>query len=472
MRQIEQKKNNCNGFIILAIIFLFMYVLNFLTPLGFGDDYLYSFIWQGQAMDAPLTKDAVRISSWTDLFLSQWSHYFTWGGRTVAHVLAQFFLWKGKDLFNFINSFVFLLLIAEIYWCVNKGRLSFSFNSKRLCWIFFVLWAFTPGFTPVFLWLTGSCNYLWTTVLLLAFIIPFLQNYYLVMTDERNILFSYGMFLLGILAGWTNENNVCWIIVMLSSFCLISYKKNLTINNWMITGLVGLILGYALLLLAPGNMNRLIKVHGTDLNIIQTISNNFPTFFKVILCQFFLWYFVVRSLYSLKYVFHNNVDIKKDMKLVAAFCIVSFGMTFIMLLVPEFPERSGFFGTIWLIIAAGILIRIQEQYNITLVQESAKKFIKCVGIIYFTMTAVITVRSFYGTYVQTQELMRFVSSKKGTETVVVVKSFIKAGKYEKLLSGFHIIDNELLPDENCWENIAFARYYGIKGIRVETDKDN
>ena len=34
------------GMLTLLIIFVFLYVLNYLTPLGFGDDYLYSFIWQ------------------------------------------------------------------------------------------------------------------------------------------------------------------------------------------------------------------------------------------------------------------------------------------------------------------------------------------------------------------------------------------------------------------------------------------
>lgn len=67
--------------------------------MGFGDDYLYSFVWQGKPEFIPLTNNAERISSVHDLFVSQWSHYFTWSGRTVNHTLAQFFFVDGQGLF-------------------------------------------------------------------------------------------------------------------------------------------------------------------------------------------------------------------------------------------------------------------------------------------------------------------------------------------------------------------------------------
>ena len=130
---------NKKAAITFVCIYIFMYILNYLHPMSFGDDYLYSFIWQGKPMSEPLSENAVRVASWHDIFVSQWSHYFTWGGRTVAHVLAQFFLWMGKPVFNVFNAFISLVLIAEIYWCVHKGRITFDFKAKTICWIFFVL---------------------------------------------------------------------------------------------------------------------------------------------------------------------------------------------------------------------------------------------------------------------------------------------------------------------------------------------
>lgn len=69
---------------------------------------------------------------------------------------------------------------------------------------------------------------------------------------------------------------------------------------------------------------------------------------------------------------------------------------------------------------------------------------------------------------QVQNFLTYVEQAKreNKDTVLTVRSFAKTSNTEYLLSGFHIIDNELTEDEKSWENVAFARYFGIKGIRV------
>lgn len=76
---------------LLLLFFLFFYVFNYLTPMCFGDDYVYAFIWEGHPMYEPMSEQVRRLSSFYDLFVSQWSHYYTGNGRTVSHTIAQFF---------------------------------------------------------------------------------------------------------------------------------------------------------------------------------------------------------------------------------------------------------------------------------------------------------------------------------------------------------------------------------------------
>ena len=68
-----------------------------------------------------------------------------------------------------------------------------------------------------------------------------------------------------------------------------------------------------------------------------------------------------------------------------------------------------------------------------------------------------------------QELLFHVQQTKteNKNSVLSVKPFRKAGKTEVMMSGFHIVQNDLSDDVNSWENVAFSRYYGIKGVRVE-----
>ena len=469
----KKMRTDERGMLTLLIIFVLLYVLNYLTPLGFGDDYLYSFIWQGNAMNDPLSANAARVSSFSDLLASQWSHYLTWGGRSVAHTLAQLFLWKGKVGFNFVNAFVGTLLVVEIYWCIHKGKVSFSFEPKKVFWIFFALWAFTPGFTPVFLWLTGACNYLWTCVMLLGFMVPFIKKYYFPEEQTGDSVFFTGfMFCFGIVSGWTNENSVCWIILML--FLLRLHKNDRDIHNWMYAGLAGLLIGYMLLVLSPGNISRLHLIHGTGWDGIQYIKTNCETLLKVMICQFLLWYFFLRLLYGAAFK-NNGIDnSKKEILFASALGLISLGTAVVMLLAPEFPERSGFFGTVWLIIAVGIVWQMQEEYKLNLIQDGVKKLLGVIGVFYFAMTSVITLRNFYETNEWQQELLFHVQQTKteNKNSVLSVKPFRKAGKTEVLMSGFHIVENDLSDDVNSWENVAFARYYGIKGVHAEKDNNS
>ena len=75
---------------VLVGIFCLIWYFNWCTPL-ICDDYVYSFIWQDKIMGIALPETAEKISGITDIIYSQWQHYFSWGGRTVAHSLAQFF---------------------------------------------------------------------------------------------------------------------------------------------------------------------------------------------------------------------------------------------------------------------------------------------------------------------------------------------------------------------------------------------
>ena len=119
-------KKNIEVFIVIILIYFIMLGLNFLTPLFYGDDLVYAFIWPNQFMNVPLPDNVERINSVNDILVSQLRHYFTGNGRTVAHLFVQFFVWQGKWLFNFVNSFVFVLLVLQIHWISDRGIISFK----------------------------------------------------------------------------------------------------------------------------------------------------------------------------------------------------------------------------------------------------------------------------------------------------------------------------------------------------------
>lgn len=466
--------------ITFACLFSFFYILNSLIPRAFGDDYLYAFIWQGHSMFTPLSEDAVRISSLKDILVSQWSHYFTWSGRAISHTIIQLFIWLGKPVFNIFNAAVSVLLIIEIYWCAHKGKISTQFYAGTICWIFFMLWAFTPGFSGVFLWISGACNYLWTAVFLLAFLLPYIRKYYFFEEKlAKNSFFKCIMFILGIIAGWSNENSICWVILLLTVFLFLNRKRE-EMESWMYIGLAGLVTGYAFLMFAPGNVARLhVELTNMKAEIgpfmswfnTKLLAPKIDILMAVCTFQFLLWYFCLRSLFLLRKEAEENEDVKKESLLVKIFLLASFCMTFFMIFSPLFLPRSSFPGTVQLVVATTILLRIQGEYTTEIIKKGARKFLCVIGVLYTFVTVSATFYGFYDYHNQVEELLSFVqNSKEAKEHVITVNGLTPVSETIENASGLHILSFEMFEDENFWSNVAFSRYYGIKGIRMVKQK--
>lgn len=459
--------------IVLGIIsiYLFMFFLNHLNPMSFGDDYVYAFIWPGYPMFTPLPETAARVSGFGDILESQWLHYFTGNGRAPAHFFAQFFIWQGNFSFDLANSAVFIILILEIYWISCKGKVSLKELKPGALWgIFISLWAFTPGFNTVFLWICGACNYLWMTVFLLLFLIPYVRKYYnFHKTVGKESYYSNMMFVAGLFAGWSNENSVCWIILVIAAF-LYSYRNCRGNETWMYVGLGGLVTGYVLMLFAPGNMAHLYARSDVNWLHLQAVKKNLYILAVVFMFQFVLWYFNLKSLYVLKKEeFKRQIrHYRKDMLLAQIQCVIAFGMSAIMVLLPSFSPRNGFPGTVQLIIAAGILLRVQNEDGVILIPDNARKFMLYAGILFFIITSSVTIQ--YSCEMK-EQMDALITKAEQIHTsfadeILTVKPFKDSGALKDLLSGYHLSYFELSDNVSDWGNVAFARYYGIKGVRM------
>ena len=454
--------------VVIFLVFLIMLGLNYLMPLCYGDDYVYAFIWPGQSMYIPLPETVERISSFRDILISQWTHYFTWGGRTPAHLLVQFFIWQDKQIFNFLNAMVFVLLIMEIYWISNKGEIILKrIKITTLCVIFFSIWAFTVNFAGILLWISGACNYLWMQVVLLSFLIFYVRKYYRM--NRINIcsgLAKYVFFAWGGMAGWTNENMVCWIILVLGLWLFKNRKKE-SMESWMWYGWIGFCIGYILLVFAPGNIIRADSYANVNIWSWSQMRFNFITFGVLELYQFLLWFFVFKSWRKMKKVMITEEGLK-HLVLVKICCILNLLSNGIMLFTPEFPARSGFSGLVFLTIAVTLLICNQTDYNITFVDDCEKKFIWLIAGSYFLVTLCGTYVGMYSTYQYNQRVINVARQYKaaGYSSVIEIPAPLNHSETLMWLSGRHIVQPSLKEDENHWINVAFARYYGIKGIRI------
>ena len=122
--------NRTHFYIFIWAVFIFT-----CTELGpyFSNDFRYMLI-QG-------TTDFV--GSIGDIFVSQWRHYFEWGGRTPNHLLAQFLLYIGKPWSAIATGLCFAALVVVIYchgYCCSVSRALKNLKFWPVVFIIFSLW--------------------------------------------------------------------------------------------------------------------------------------------------------------------------------------------------------------------------------------------------------------------------------------------------------------------------------------------
>lgn len=179
-----------------------------------------------------------------DMLRREYIQYMTWTGRTVAHLLARIFLSMPKLIFDFANALMFggLIWLINLH-AVNEGQ---PIRPERLLITAALVFLFAPVFGQTVLWETGSCNYLWTTSIILFFL-------YLYRKEKINATL---LFFIGVLAGWTNENTGGALILLCLFFigCRYVRHQHPDVGQW--TGMIGALIGFILLLKAPGNQIR------------------------------------------------------------------------------------------------------------------------------------------------------------------------------------------------------------------------
>ena len=263
---IDSKVNISIFCVIITILGGILYTFNYWTPL-LADDFGYRV---SRITGQP-------VSSFSDIFWSEYHHYFTWGGRVINHFLAQCFLWWGKTYFNILNTFAYLGLILLIY-IHALGK--WVWRPSLLIIISTGLLLFLPAWGQDILWLTGSANYLWSILIVLIFLLPFRFQ----MEREKPVLNNPALcslyMVFGCIAGWTNENLTVGLNCIACLYIWYFYHVRHRRYTYMIWGIAGTIVGALFLLLAPGNIVRagdatLIKT------VIKGIGHVFRKFFQL-----------------------------------------------------------------------------------------------------------------------------------------------------------------------------------------------
>lgn len=333
----ENEKTRWGAFLFLLLLLgVGMYVLNAHTLLV-ADDYNYSFSWQS----------GKRITNWKDALQSQYRHYFVQNGRALTHFLAQLFLMWDKAVFNILNSVVFVAFVLVLYLhAAGRGRP----RPLVLLMIMMSMFLFSPAFGQSYLWVTGSSNYLWGSLVVFAFLLPYRFQ---LEVDEPVLCNPWGCLLFvmaGGVAGWMLENMTVALCVLILLSGVLLWTKWKRWYGWELCGFVGVLAGAGFLLLSPGSLERAMQ-GGFKYNFIGNFVDITAFFVKAdtlllpVSCLLALWLVC-------------DTDIKRKRWPVTLFYTMGMlASMYCMILPPVFPARARANSVLFCVIAFCDLFR-------------------------------------------------------------------------------------------------------------------
>ncbi len=457
--------------IIFAAFLGIFFLRNLLMPI-IADDYAYAFIWDGDGLgnllDGIDANRLERVESFSDILYSQWQHYFTWGGRTIAHIFVQFFVWQGKIFFDVANVLVFAALVLLIF-KVGTGLTLREMNKTYMAFILAGIYFCAPSPIITTVWLTGACNYLWMCTLEILFLLPFTLKYW---QPKKQFLIPTSSFLIALLAGWSIEPGAVATISVASLFVIYFWwKKNL--ESWMKVGLLFAVIGFAFLMLSPGNIHRLelTNLYEPD-DIVPPDAQFTPQMFLTNFVIGFLPIFLREAILFLPIIIYFARG--KISPVVARFILTFAGASILVLLVmmfsPEFPERAGFPSTIFLLI--GSLASLKEI--LPSVENFFRRRLKLVAVFaaIWSLSLLGCLGVEYNLHCQLQARDEFIAAHKNDDLITVKpldipdlsETFLGTRTWDDMTLWW---GGDLEPDPKGDRDITFARYHGLKKIVVE-----
>ncbi len=432
---IVNKKSGLFWAIAVLVCFSVIFFLNILTPL-ISDDFAYKFVYGENRL----------VSSVGDILESQKNHYYMWGGRSIVHFIAQVLLLLPPTIADLLNSFAYMGYILLVYYHI-KGRGKNSLSLFVL--VALAVWFFQPVLGDTVFWLTGSANYLWGTTLILLFLLPFRMYQGQKGSTATQVLMSAIIFICGFIAGWTNENTAAAMLLISILYCAYYYSQKWDIPVWLITGFVGSLAGFFIMIAAPGNY---VRAGDSSFDLFALAYRLFNS------TRMLLFYcgplvLVTLLMYIVFYRFPSkNRD--NSLKLSLIYFIAAIAAVYAMVLSPSFPRRALFGIVTYLIVGAGILF-YSLDFRHSFIRQT-RMLVVVFGLFNFLFTFYFAIKEINSFRNITQE------------RELIIKQAKEDGKleceFERFSGGMYIHGEDPFSAE------LMSRYYGIR-IRLIPPKD-
>ncbi len=441
----EQRQDQERRWVLLILFLSFaaVLVLNIFTPM-LSDDYAYAM-------------DVREATSLRDLIVQEYHQYMTWNGRSVAHLLLRIFLFLPSPVFKVANSLAFAALS---YVLARLASPDTRCSWPTLLLVQLGLWLYAVDFAETVLWEDGACNYLWGALIIFTFLL--LQRRILERNGSslrgRGIGETAGLLLLGIVAGWCNENTSGGCLLALLLMLVVRKRRGEQVPIPFLAGLAGNAAGLAILVLSPGA--RLRASYATDENYsgflgllarFQKITLTIREYYGVLLA-------VLLVIAVVLWVQNNRRGLERT-----AFCGVLFVATSYALIAARQTQPRAFFG-------AGLFLMIGIAGGIREILEERETVLQaaCWSLLWVLLLQFLFVYADNATNVgriwrDERNRVAYIKEQAAQGATELTVPMVHTDFYNEYSA---IEKMEMTEDPEYWINVFYEEYYGIASIRA------
>lgn len=437
-------------YLILCVSFVMIYAYNLLTPY-LSDDYAY------------LIEVRKAASLW-DLVKQQYGEYLSNSGRVIGQFNVRLSLYGSKQIFNVVNSGMFLALLLLIYQNVRRKK---KHDIFVLLLTLTFLWKFTVDFGQTMLWICGSCNYLWGSVIILAFFTLYRHFLEREKPATHQGILAIFLFAFGIAAGWCNENTsgggLLLVLMYSLNFWWAKRKENRKgIYPFMIAGVAGMCLGILGMIAAPGVRKRSATMSEDQYTgLVGLLSRTYKTtvsirelFFALLVIMMILFVFLA---VQKKLKTWTEIRTNDSVLFFVAFVATAYVLAFI----PT-PQNRAFFGAgVFLMTACiqGIVDIRQDETVISAIKYSLVGIL-CLWLFFTYVENLVNLARIYREENERIELIKADKADPEGDGIVVIPQYREA--FRTPFSVAH--DSDLTEDKNYWINHFYEIYYDVGNI--------
>ena len=310
-------------------------------------------------------------------------------------------------------------------------------------------------------WMCGSANYLWASLPVLLMIYVYRREAVYQGEVFTSVILSVPFFVLGIVAGWAMEIISAGMLVIITLYLLYFYRRNHKVKISLICGYVGALIGFAMLVFAPGNAVR----SGADSGISGVFLFGVISYYWIMCIGFIcgLWIILIMALKN-KVVSEKESKALRDISLQSLiFAVAAFASAYCMLAASYSPERTWFIVCVYAVIAVGILYGDLSLKTGELFTKYIRVVIIFISLITLTQIADTMIYS-RECAVQTDNRAVLILKQKeeGIRDVsvpIITHAYPLRAKHDAL-TGL----SDITTDSTYWINASIAKYYGVDSV--------